>query len=102
MRRLLASTAVLAGAAGCVSASSSITFTAPPEPSNPGISFNDTFGSYMVLQREPGTACLYGSLGDGGTGARVKVKDEIGTCRLIVPLGPVLKGSSFEVGFTRK
>ena len=33
------------------------------------ISFNSSFGSYMVLQQQPAKACVYGILGDGGTAA---------------------------------
>ena len=37
------------------------------------VSFNSSFGSYMVLQRQPAQACVYGTLGPGGTVATVKV-----------------------------
>ena len=36
-----------------------------------GISFNTSLGSYAVLQQQPASACVYGMLGDGGTGASV-------------------------------
>eukprot|EP00039_Didymoeca_costata_P020170 m.340304 g.340304 ORF g.340304 m.340304 type:complete len:677 (+) comp19230_c0_seq1:26-2056(+) len=45
----------------------------PPPPSTPGISFNTSFGSYMVLQQAPTQACVYGMLGVGGTSASIKV-----------------------------
>ena len=42
-----------------------------------GISFNVTFGSYMVLQQAPAKACVYGVLGPGGTAASVSVKSDL-------------------------
>ena len=35
--------------------------------------FNATFGDTMVLQQSPAKACVYGVLGEGGTGATVKI-----------------------------
>lgn len=37
------------------------------------ISFNANFGSYMVLQQQPAKACLCGTLGIGGTSARINI-----------------------------
>jgi hypothetical protein len=45
--------------------------SAPPSPSP--ITFNASMGSSMVLQSAPARACVYGLLGDGGTGATVAV-----------------------------
>eukprot|EP00041_Stephanoeca_diplocostata_P008440 m.125345 g.125345 ORF g.125345 m.125345 type:complete len:736 (-) comp17323_c0_seq1:544-2751(-) len=45
----------------------------PTPPSTPAISFNDSIGSYMVLQQQPARACVYGTLGAGGRGATIQV-----------------------------
>merc|ERR1719183_1187881 len=44
-----------------------------PSPAPPNIAFNATFGDTMVLQQSPAKACVYGVLGEGGTGATVKI-----------------------------
>jgi hypothetical protein len=51
-----------------------LTAASPPPPPTAGLSFNASFGSYMVLQQQPAKACVYGMLGDGGTAASVKLK----------------------------
>ena len=38
-----------------------------------GISFNSSFGSYMVLQQQPAKACVFGQLGEGGSAATVRI-----------------------------
>ena len=49
-------------------------FVAPgPPPLPAGVGFNTSFGSSMVLQQSPAKACLYGTIGAGGTGAKVTV-----------------------------
>jgi hypothetical protein len=52
----------------------------PTPPSNLGIAFNTSFGDNMVLQQQPAKSCVYGTLGEGGTGASVKIsgKSEAG------------------------
>jgi hypothetical protein len=50
-----------------------MTAAAPPPPPHAGVSFNASFGSYMVLQQQPAKACVYGMLGDGGTAVSVKL-----------------------------
>jgi sialate O-acetylesterase len=48
-------------------------WTANPPPIPTGIGFNSSFGDSMVLQQSPAKACVYGTLGAGGTAASVKV-----------------------------
>lgn len=48
-------------------------YESPPPPSTPAITFNDSIGSYMVLQQQPARACLYGVLGVGGHGATIQI-----------------------------
>ena len=48
----------------------------PPKPQ--GIAFFAGFSDYAVLQRGPGRAAVYGSLGPGGTGATVQLSSSGG------------------------
>jgi hypothetical protein len=42
-------------------------------PSTPGITFNASFGSNMVLQQRPAKACVYGLLGTNGQSAEIRI-----------------------------
>ena len=60
----------------------------PPKPE--GISFFAGFSDYAVLQRGPGRAAVYGSLGPGGTGAAVQLTSSGGAAEGSSESEPVL------------
>ena len=54
-----------------------------PRAQNSSIWFNESFGSSMVLQQAPASACVYGLLGEGGTAATVTLSSALGARRSV-------------------